>query len=208
MQYILKGLEKGFRIGFRYQQAQLKQCSSSMVIKDRSVVSEYLHTELRLNCLIKLPSKEAGELGIHCSPIGIIPKKGKPGKWRLIVDLSAPEGASINDGVDKETSSLSYTSVDAITSRVLALSQGAMLAKMDFKQAYRIIPVHPEDRCLLGMRWDNQVFVDKPLPFGLLSAPLIFSAVADALQFMMIRNGAIFVDHYVDDLLQWRPPDP
>ena len=201
VQYILKGLEKGFRIGFQYQQAQLKQCSSNMVIKDPSVVSDYLHTELRLNRLVKLSNKEAGELGIHCSPIGIIPKKGKPGKWRLIVDLSSPEGASVNDGVDKETSSLSYTSVDAIASRVLALGQGAMLAKMDIKQAYRIIPVHPEDRCLLGMRWDNQVFIDKALPFGLRSAPLIFSAVADALQFMMIQKGATFVDHYVDDFI-------
>ena len=112
VQYILKGLENGFRIGFQYQQAQLKQCSSNMAIKDPSVVSEYLHTELSLNRLVKLSNKEADELGIHCSPIGIIPKKGKPGKWRLIVDLSSPEGASVNDGVDKEKSSLSYTSVD------------------------------------------------------------------------------------------------
>ena len=78
---------------------------------------------------------------------------------------------------------------------MLALGQGAI------KQAYRIIPVHPENRCLLGMRWDIQVFVDKALPFGLRSAPLIFSAVADALQFMMIQKGATFVDHYVDDFI-------
>ena len=77
-------------------------------------------------------------------------------------------------------SSLSYTSVDVIASKVLALAQGAMLAKMDIKQTYRIIPTHPEDRLLLGMRWNKQVLVDKALPFGLRSAPLIFSAVADA----------------------------
>ena len=45
------------------------------------------------------------------------------------------------------------------------------------------------------------MFVDKALPFGLRSAPLIFSAVADALQYMMIQNGATFVDHYVDDFI-------
>ena len=61
-------------------------------------------------------------MGIHCSPIGIIPKKNKLGKWRLIVDLSSPEGASVNDGVDKEISSLSYTSVDAIAEWIITVS--------------------------------------------------------------------------------------
>ena len=98
-------------------------------------------------------------------------------------------------------SSLSYTSVDAIASKVVALGRGAMLAKMDIKEAYRIISIHPEDRYLLGMRWEDDVFIDKTLPFGLRSAPLIFSAVADAMQYMMLENGTTFVDHYVDDFV-------
>ena len=73
--YILKGLGEGFRIGFQYKHAHLKQCSSNLVIKDPLVVSEYLDTELCLNYLVKLSDKEAEEIGIHCSPIGIIPKK-------------------------------------------------------------------------------------------------------------------------------------
>ena len=43
--------------------------------------------------------------------------------------------------------------------------------------------------------------MDKTLPFGLRSAPLIFSAMADALQYMMVQNKASFVDHYVDDFI-------
>ena len=42
------------------------------------------------------------------------------------------------------------------------------------------------------------MFVDKILPFSLRSALLIFSAVADALQFMMIQNSKTFIDHYID----------
>jgi len=44
------------------------------------------------------------------SLIGIIPKKHRPGKWRLIVDLSSPEGGSVNDSINisKDTCSLSY----------------------------------------------------------------------------------------------------
>ena len=199
--YILNGLKEGFRIGFNHKEAKLQQGTHNMPCSNHKVVSEYLETELNLNRLVKLSDREAALAGIHCSPIGIIPKKNKPGKWRLIVDLSSPEGASVNDGVNKDMCSLSYTSVDVITNKVLELGQGTLLAKMDIKQAYRMIPVHPEDRYLLGMRWQETVFVDKTLPFGLRSAPLIFSAVADALQWTMQRNGATFVDHYIDDFI-------
>ena len=64
------------------------------------------------------------------------------------------------------------------------------MQKMDIKQAYRNVPIHPDDRRLLGMKWRDQVFVDKVLPFGLRSAPLIFIALADCLQWIMQRKGA------------------
>ena len=92
------------------------------------------------------------------------------------MDLSSPTDASINYGIQKDLCSLSYTSVDVVAEIILALGRGALIAKMDIKQAYRMVPVHPEDCRLLGMRWDGKVFVDKTLPFGLRSAPLIFSA--------------------------------
>ena len=117
------------------------------------------------------------------------------------MDLSSPPGTSVNDGIDKEMCSMSYTSVDIVAAQVLRLGRGFLLAKMDVKQAYRMIPVHPQDRPLLGMEWEGDVYVDKVLPFGLRSAPLIFSSVADMLQWMMQRRGATFVDHYIDDFV-------
>ena len=60
------------------------------------------------------------ELYVHASPFGVIPKKHKPDRWRLILDLSAPDRASVNDGISKEDSSLSYVSIDDITHCILA----------------------------------------------------------------------------------------
>ena len=54
------------------------------------------------------------------------------------------------------------------------------MAKLDIKQAYRNIPVHPKDRHLLGMLWKGEVFVDMVLPFRLRSAPLLSTAVDSA----------------------------
>ena len=50
------------------------------------------------------------------------------------------------------------------------------------------------------MEWQGDVFIDKALPFGLWSAPLIFSALADCLQWIMEQRGAD-VFHYLDDFL-------
>ena len=151
--YILDGLEQGFRIGFSYDKAVLLQY---MPCPNPEVVTKCLSEELQLNQLVKLTKEEAARAGVHCSPIGIIPKKNKPGKWRLIVDLSAPDGASTNDGVDKEACSLSYTSVDHIAARVAGMGRGTLLAKMYVKQAYRMVTVHPSDRHRLGMLSESQ----------------------------------------------------
>jgi len=88
---------------------------------------------------------------IHLSPVGVIPKKNKPGKYRLIMDLSSPKKFSVNDGIDPGLSSLSYASIDHLSVLVLSLGRGAMLVKADIKEACHMIPVHPQDQVLLGM---------------------------------------------------------
>ena len=85
------------------------------------------------------------ERHVHISPFGVIPKKHKPGCWRLIFDLSVPDGASVNDGISKEDSSLSYVSIDDITHCILDCGRGALLAKMDVKEAFHNIPIHPDE---------------------------------------------------------------
>ena len=60
-----------------------------------------------------------------------------------------------------------------------------MLAKIDIAHAYRNVPVHPEDRKLLGMQWQGKVYIDTALPFGLRSAPKIFTAISDALEWIL-----------------------
>ena len=62
-------------------------------------------------------------------------------------------------------------SVDDAARLVVEAGKGAFLAEADIKLAYRIVPVHPEDHLLLGMVWDDSLFVGSALPFGLRSAP-------------------------------------
>ena len=83
---------------------------------------------------------------------------------------------------------------------------GTKLAKFDIQSAYRIVPVCPSDRHLLGVVWRGELFVDTALPFGLRSAPIIFTAVADALQFILQEKGVQHIMHYLDDFLVFGEP--
>lgn len=196
--FITEGIRSGFRIGFNRQGPELKHSQSNKAISNPSVVQEYLDRELALGRMVKFHSLNHLP-SCQISPIGIIPKKNKPNKWRLIVDLSSPKNYSVNDGIAEEWSTLSYTSVDHLASLVLNEGKGSFLVKADISEAYRIIPVHPQDRWLLGVCWEESVYIDTVLPFGLRSAPKIFSAVADAAQWVLVNKGIPKVLHYLDD---------
>lgn len=95
---------------------------------------------------------------------------------------------------------MSYATMDHLAALVLH-GPGALLVKANVMEAYRMISVHPDDHHLLGIRWWNAFFIDSVLPFGLRSAPKIFSAVADAAQWIMAQAGIKHSLHYLDDFI-------
>ena len=72
--------------------------------------------------------------------------------------------------------------VDNAARAIKETGAGVMLTKVDIKSAYHTIPIHPENRPLLDMTWEGALYVDAALPFGLRSAPKIFTSIADTLE--------------------------
>lgn len=96
--------------------------------------------------------------------------------------------------------------MDDIAAVVALLGPSALLAKVDIESAYHLIPVHPQDRPLQAIQWDGRIYIDPMLPFGLRSAPKIFNAVADALNWYLQQSGIPIVFHYLDDFIIVGPP--
>ena len=90
----------------------------------------------------------------------MVPKDHQPGKFRLIIDLSAPMGGSVNEGIDSNLTSLTNPRVEDAVRLVKAAGPGALMAKLDLKVAYRHVPVHPDDQSLLAIRWGGTTFLD------------------------------------------------
>ena len=72
----------------------------------------------------------------------------------------------MNDSIDPKLCSLKYIIVEKVAKEALALGKGSLIAKIDIKAAYRLIPVAPKDRFYLGMKWEDKVYIDAMLPFG------------------------------------------
>ena len=206
--FVVNGLRFGFRLGFQ-QNGPLKSATRNKpsAYQHPRVIGEYLANEVALG-RVAGPFSSPPISNLHVSSFGVIPKKNQPGKWRLIVDLSSPVGGSVNDGIDPDEFSLQYVRLDEIITMISLYGKGAKMAKFDVEAAYRNIPVHPSDRFLLGMKWDNHYFVDLALPFGLRSAPYIFNTVADMVEWMLMNNhGVSELKHYLDDFITVGPPD-
>jgi len=80
--------------------------------------------------------------------------------WRVIFDLSAPDGQSVNDGIPKEYGAIVYESVEDAMLLVARASRGARMMKHDRKSTLHHIPVSQLDHWLLIFEWEGQCSVD------------------------------------------------
>ncbi|CAJ0939651.1 unnamed protein product [Ranitomeya imitator] len=117
---------------------------------------------------------------------GIVPKK-EPGKYRLIHHLSYPKGASVNDAIPVEESSVTYSSFDRAVELVRAAGPGALLAKSD------IVSLPPFARCL---------------PMGCSISCHYFELFSTFLDWVLrYKTGSNSTIHYLDDFLFVGPGD-
>ena len=121
----------------------------------------------------------------------MIPKKGQPDKWSLIMDLFSLQGHSVNDGINPEFWHLQYIKMDDIIKMASKFGPGALMAKFDIESAYRNIAIHPSDSHLLGLKWRNAYYIDLALPFMLRAAPAIFNSVAELVEWILVHNYTV-----------------
>ena len=145
--FVISGIQDGFRIGFEASSVSLKSASANMrsSLDHPSVIDSYLQTEVSAR-RVAGPFSSPPVAPLHISRFGVIPKNNQPGKWRLILDLSSPEGHSVNDGIPKPAFTVQYVSVDAFIEGIMTLGRGTLMAKFDVATAYRNVAIHPEDR--------------------------------------------------------------
>ena len=123
------------------------------------------------------------------SPIGCVRQREKN---RPIVHMSAPrdinKGISLNETLVKELKTVKYVSFREIINFIVSLGRDAYIWTCDLKDAYLNVPIHKDDWQFMGFRWFGYIFYFTCFPFGLSSAPKIFTDFADAIEWITVDN--------------------
>ena len=140
---------------------------------------------------------------LHISPMMTREKPNAPSR-RVIIDLSFPQGQSVNAGIPKDQYLftpfvLKLPTVDTIIDQVKALGRGCKLYKVDISPTFRHVKLDPFEYDLLGLRHDLY-YVDTCLPFGYRNGSALFQCLSDAVRHIM-RQRNYDVINYIDDIL-------
>ena len=131
-----------------------------------------------------------------------MPKKDSH-KRRVIIDLSHPEGASVNDGVPKNSFQgrpFTYTlpSAHDLASSMLLMGPSCYLWKADLQRAYRQLRSDPLDYPLMGIRHGGATYLDVCPSFGCRGSSAAQQRVSRAVCHLL-RQAGHTVLAYVDD---------
>lgn len=197
---LVGGFSSGFDLGYRgipnscFKVKNLLSCDEFPEFVDKALDKEVKAGRM-VGPLDFLPFKE-----FQINPIGLVPKK-VPGDFRMITNLSSPQGKSVNDFISEDFVSVSYGSlVDAIK-LIGECGPSPFLAKLDIKHAFRLIPIDPSQYHVLCTKWRDKFFIDRCLPMGARSSSHIFEEFSSAIHFIAKKIGIERLVHYLDDFL-------
>lgn len=202
---LINGFRQGFKLGTVGEISNKLPKNHKSALENPTQVDAKLAIE-SLRGRIAGPFQSPPFVNMVFSPLGLVPK-GDTGKFRLIHDLSYPKGHSVNSLIPLENSTVQYEGLDQVIKLVKRFGKGAMMAKTDIEDAFRIICLHPSEYHLLGFSWNNLFYYDKCLPMGASSSCQIFKSFSCGLQWIMENKyQASGMSHILDDFLFVGPP--
>ena len=164
-------------------------------------INFHIATERR-HAAVAGPFSEPPFRPMHCSPLMTRPKKDARHR-RVIMDLSWPPGASINDAIETACyvdglAEIRLPTVDYMEGRLRTLGPGAYLYKTDLARGYRQLRVDPGDWPLLGFTHNGEYFFDICPSFGLRTSALCMQRTSEAICWIHQNRGFISRP-YLDD---------
>ena len=182
----------------------VEEKSKNIPLENSKLVSDKIASEIKAG-RISGPFTYPPFKNFHASPLFTVPKSD--GGQRFIHNLSKPTGQSVNDFIPDHLSSVTYKTLDDAFKIIRKIGHGALMARTDIQNAFRLLPVHPEDYNLLGFEWQGLSYYDKSLPMGARCSCQLFKSFSDALQWIVNTNCIAQTVKVSDDFLFLGPPN-
>ena len=130
--------------------------------------------------------------------------RDKPdGGVQVIVDLSWPLSNSVNSCIpdnqfDVMSFNLKYPNIDMIIEKIQEIGPEALLHKVDLERAFRNLRIDPTTYPLCCLKWNDVIYVDVSVAFGLKIGAAAFQMCTDIITYKLCQQGA-WVMNYLDD---------
>ena len=201
--FLSRSFRKGFILPIDPEDAQFNTSLPPQTFSadDASILRGLIDKEL-LNGRLAGPFSTAPWKQFALSPIHVVPKK-EHGKYRMIHNLSySGNFSSVNACISDSDAAVYYVKFDSIVERIRSLGQGGKLFKFDISSAFKLLPVHPSQYCLLGFQFENQLYFDRTLSFGLRCSCALWELFATFLEWLFKEiSRSDDLDHYLDDFI-------
>ncbi len=204
--YVLQGFKHGFDIGFRGNRERIIiQNNLPSANTYPEILWEKIRAEVATGCVagpfITPPFRTFVQ-----SPVGLVPKSGQPGKFRMIFHLSAPNPElSVNGQTPRNLCTIKYHNFDEAVQLVQDVGTEAYMGISDMEHAFRQVPIRKKDWSLLVFKAKDpddgvtKYFVDKCLPFGSTVSCQVYQRVSNAVSWAVSQKTGKPNVNYLDD---------
>lgn len=143
------------------------------------------------------------------SPFSIIPKPGRPGRYRVIQNYSFPHvpsakfpNSSINSYINPDNFPSTWGTFHVLALTISRLPPGSQMAIRDVSEAYRTVPIHASQWPGSVVRISDNLFcIDTCMCFGLRPSAGAYGTLADAGLDLFRAKGIGPASRWVDDHL-------
>ena len=212
---IPSGLHKGFTVGYpMLDHVQTPPNSTSLSVYEKEfkeIVNKELTKERYIGPFL-FTTIEAAIGPFQSSLLSLIPKPGKPGKFRLVQNFSFPiqtsthfPNPSVNNAITTGLLPCTWGKFSTIFLLVVCLPPGSQAATRDVAEAYCTILLHK-------LQWPTAVVcisetsacIDTCIAFGASPSCGVYEQVADAGAEILQANGIGPLDKWVNDHIFFR----
>ena len=207
-EFMDKGMREGFYAGIPKITKTFTPANSTSVDEHPEAFEKAIQAEFDKGRYIGPMSRaEVEELigPFQTSPLSIIPKPGKPGKYRLIQNLSHPQGGSnytsINSHINSDEFPCTYGTFETVYLLMARLPDGSQAAVRDVKEAYRTVPLHHSQwpGIVVRLQGEDVFAMDTCDCFGLSSGGGVYGRIGDVGAMLLRRRGIGPICKWVDD---------
>jgi len=200
---VLQYVEKGADIGCRGQ-ARLpsKSSNAASAFEYGPQVSDAVAEWVQKGYVFGPVDAEAVPATAKISGIMVRPKPN--GSVREILNLSAPKGRSVNDGIDASEFPAKMSSTAAWLEVLDKAGRGCWIVKIDWTAAYKHICVREEDTDLQWFCWGGKFFKELCLIFGGASSAGIYDDAGKLVRDFVCRRAVFprsMVCQHLDDVM-------